>query len=427
MGTQARLKSTTTHTKTVTYVRPHMYPKQLQAIFEPKDFANDNARFSWIEASTKAGKTVGCIAWLYEQAYLFGGLNKNFWWVAPSYGIAEIAFRRLKAYLPRDQYTSNESKLTLTLVSNGARIWFKGADKPDSLYGEDVYAAVIDEGSRCKEDAWFAIRSTLTATRGALRVIGNVKGRKNWFYKAARRAEKGLAGHAYYRITANDAVDAGVLDKNEIEGAKEDLPEAVFKELYGAVASDDDGNPFGISHINAIVKPLSRLPVVAYGIDLAKRRDWTVIIGLDQYGDIAYFNRFQRPWETTTDEIIKVVGNTKALVDATGVGDPIVERLQKKCHNVEGFVFTPKSKQRLMEGLAVAIQRGETSVVEGNPDPHTSVHYLEMESFEYIYTRTGVQYSAPEGMTDDCVMAHGLAQQCKSTGLDISIWEKLIP
>lgn len=426
MGATARkLKQTTAPPKTVTYVRPAMYPQQLAAIFEPKDFANNNARFSWIEASTKAGKTVGCIAWLYEQAYLFGGPNKNFWWIAPVFGQAEIAFRRLKAWLPKDQFTSNEGKLTITLVSNGARIWFKSADKPDSLYGEDVYAAVIDEGSRCKQEAFIAVRSTLTATRGPLRVIGNVKGRKNWFYKNARRAEKGRAGHAYYRITAQDAVAAGVLAADEIEGAKEDLPEAVFRELYEAKASDDEGNPFGIAHINKIVAPLSRSPVVCYGVDLAKKRDWTVIIGLDSKGRVAYFDRFRKGWEETTNELIRVIGGTKALVDATGVGDPIVERLQKKCRNVEGYVFTPKSKQRLMEGLAVAIQRGETSVIQGTPDEHGHVHYLELEAFEYVYTRTGVQYSAPEGMTDDIVMAHGLAVQCKSTGTDISVWEKL--
>lgn len=417
------LKATTAPAKTVTYVRPLMYPQQLAAIFEPKDIANDNARFSWIEASTKAGKTVGCIAWIYEQAYLFGAVNKNFWWVAPSYGVAEIAFRRLKAYLPKDQFTSNEQKLTITLTSNGGRIWFKGADKPDSLYGEDVYAAVIDEGSRCKEEAWHAIRSTLTATRGPLRVIGNVKGRKNWFYKNARRAEKGRPGHAFYRITAQDAVAAGVLAHDEIEGAREDLPAAIFKELYEAQASDDEGNPFGIKYLEAIKKPLSRRPVYCYGIDLAKKRDWTVIIGLDAVGDVCFYERFQMGWEPTTDRIVQVIGFTKALVDATGVGDPIVERLQKKCRNVEGFVFTPKSKQRLMEGLAVAVQKGETSILEDNPT--ASDHYLEMEAFEYVYTRTGVQYSAPEGMTDDIVMAHALAVQCRAGGVDLSLWEKL--
>ena len=56
----------------------------------------------------------------------------------------------------------NNSNLSIT-IPNGATIWFKGGDKPDSLYGEDVYGAVIDEASRCKEEVWSAVRSTITA------------------------------------------------------------------------------------------------------------------------------------------------------------------------------------------------------------------------------------------------------------------------
>jgi hypothetical protein len=39
----------------IEYERPYLYPKQLAAIFDPR-------RYSVIEASTKAGKTSGCIA-----------------------------------------------------------------------------------------------------------------------------------------------------------------------------------------------------------------------------------------------------------------------------------------------------------------------------------------------------------------------------
>lgn len=38
----------------------------------------------------------------------------------------------------------------------------------------------------------------------------------------------------------------------------------------------------------------------------------------------------------------------------------------------------------------------------------------ELESFEYEYTRTGVRYTAPEGMHDDCVMALALAVYAKN-------------
>src|SRR5687768_8241630 len=74
---------------------------------------------------------------------------------------------------------------------NGGRVWFKGADKPDGLYGEDVYGCVVDEATRCKEGAWHAVRSTLTATRGPVKLVGNVRGRRNWAYLLARRAEAG--------------------------------------------------------------------------------------------------------------------------------------------------------------------------------------------------------------------------------------------
>lgn len=345
------------------------------------------------------------MVWLAEQA-MQGRPDRNYWWVAPIYPQAKIAFRRLKRGLPSEVYRTNESELTITLA-NGAVIWFKGADKPDSLYGEDVYAAVIDEASRCKDDAWHAVRSTLTQTRGPIRIIGNVKGRKNWAYKLARLAEAGEPGLHFTRLTAWDAVEGGVLDAQEIEDAQRLLPENVFRELYLAEPGDDEGNPFGIAAIRACIAPLSTADPNAWGWDLAKSSDWTVGIGLDAGGATCRFSRWQGPWEMTTDRIVAETHGQRALVDSTGVGDPIVERLQKHSRRFEGYQFTAPSKQRLMEGLAVAIQRREVTFPEG---PISA----ELESFEYAYTRTGVRYSAPEGLHDDCVCALALAVHARS-------------
>jgi hypothetical protein len=46
-------------------------------------------------------------------------------------------------------FHTNESKLVLT-TPIGSRIEFKSAEKPDNLYGDDVYAAVFDEASQSK-------------------------------------------------------------------------------------------------------------------------------------------------------------------------------------------------------------------------------------------------------------------------------------
>lgn len=399
------------------YVRPWVYEKQSSAIFSPVDCFGEPARYSLIEASTKTGKTVGCIAWLLEQAML-GKRNQNFWWVAPVYPQAMIAFKRMKHGLPANVFEANEGNMTITLV-NGAVIWFKSGEKADNLFGEDVYAAVIDEASRMREESFFAVRSTLTATRGPMRIIGNVKGRRNWFFNLARRAESGTKNMSYHKILAYDAVAAGILDADEVADAKAMLPDSVFRELYLAEPSDDGGNPFGIKNIAKIVKPLTHKPVEVWGWDLAKSVDWTVGVGLDKNGDTAELERWQSPWSDTLVQIKKITGRKKALVDSTGVGDPIVELLQKDFgDNFEGFKFSPQSKQRIMEGLAVAIQQEKTSVIEG-------VHRLEMESFEYEYTRTGVRYSAPEGYHDDTVCAHALAISKFAGKPDIAIWEKL--
>ncbi len=138
------------------------------------------------------------------------------------------------------------------------------------------------------------------------------------------------------------------------------------------------------------------------GWDLARSIDWTVGIGLDSLGACCRMSRWQSPWEDTHRRIIDETGETPALVDCTGIGDAPFERLQRASPNFTGYVFNSSSKQKLMEALAVAIQRREVRFPDG---PIVA----ELESFEYEYTRTGVRYSAPEGMHDDCVCALALA------------------
>ncbi|MFP4598039.1 MAG: hypothetical protein ACLFVJ_07295 [Persicimonas sp.] len=379
---------------------PDLYPKQREAIYDPR-------RFVVIEASTKAGKTAGCIHWQLNHV-LNDTVGGEHWWVAPVSSQARIAFKRVKRMLNRagmrDHFTTNKTERSLAFHKNGAVWRFKTAEKPDNLFGEDVQTAVLDEASRMREESWRAVRSTLTATKGLIRFIGNVKGRGNWFYRLARKAESGAEHYAYYKLTAWDAVEGGILDREEVEQAKRDLPEHVFRELYLAEPADDGGNPFGLDDIDECIAPMSDAPPTVWGWDLAKSQDWTVGVALDADGAVCAFERFQRPWESTIDAIRRATGTTRALVDSTGVGDPVVETLQRSSRNYEGFKFTANSKQQLMEGLAMAIQRREIRFPEGQI-------VNELEVFEYEYRRTGVRYSAPQGLHDDCVCALALA--CK--------------
>ena len=375
---------------------PALYPRQRSAIYAPE-------RYSLIEASPKCGKTMGCMVWLLDQAWTHGQPGRNYWWVAPVFDQAAIAFKRIRLglhvtlALPDINLTSRPIELP-----NGATLWFKSGDKPDSLYGEDVYAAVIDEASRGKEESFYAVRSTLTRTRGPIRIIGNVK-RKSWAYQLARKAEAGEPDMSYHKLTAYDAVAGGVLDAREIEDARRTLPEAVFCELYLVEPSDDGGNPFGASAIAACLAPLSSNPPVCWGVDLAKSIDYTVAIALDAQGRVCRFERWRAPWQETLQTVQRLVGRTRAAVDSTGVDDPIVEALQRSWSgSFSGVKFASASKQQLIEGLAVAIQQRRIRFPDG---PIRA----ELDVFEYEYTRTGVRYAAPSGQHDDCVYALALA------------------
>lgn len=380
----------------IEYVRPWVAPYQQRMLDCP-------ARYTVTEASTKAGKTASHIIWLFEQA-LQGGPGQNFWWVAPVYAQAEIAFKRMRRQVTDPNFfTANESKLTLTLPT-GSVLAFKSAEKPDNLYGDDVYAAVFDEFTRAREEAWFALRSTLTATRGKCKFIGNVKGKKNWGYRMAQRAKQGDGDAAYFKITAYDAAEAGILEYEEIENAKRELPESVFRELYLAEPSDDGSNPFGLNYIRLCsLSALAPGPAVCYGIDLAKSFDHTVVVGLNAAGHTCHLERWQGPWGNTKTRIL-ALPDLPTLIDSTGVGDPIVEELMQTRAKTEGFKFSSQSKQQLMEGLAVAFQQVAIGIPAGWLQD-------ECEAFEFLHTRTGTKYAAPEGQHDDGVCALALARR----------------
>jgi len=407
---------------TINYKRPQLFEYQSKIL-------NSQARYTCTEAATKVGKTASHIVWLFEQALLCKN-NQSVWWIAPTFTQAKIAYDRMKVQIkPRTLYTANETNLIITLVT-GVKLHFKTGEKPDNLYGDDVYAVVVDEASRVREAAWFALRTTITSTGGKVKFIGNVRGMKNWYYKLCVRAKGRDAitnggQYEYFKITAYDAAAAGMLTKDgrpfadEIAEAQIDLPNLVFRELYLAEPSEDGSNPFGIQHIAGCILPLSNEPAICYGIDLAKSVDYTCIIGLDKNASVCSIEHFQKDWRQTTATVVALPKQCPIAIDSTGVGDPIAEDVARQRDDVEKFVFTQRSKQQLMEGLALAIQKKLITF------PNNIIRD-ELESFEYSYTRTGVTYTAPSGEHDDSVCALALAWHKFQTALPSaagpSIW-----
>lgn len=359
-------------------------------------------RFNVLECGRRFGKSTLGIDRLIETA-LQGDPSA---WFAPSYKLlADIWRLTCAALAPLKPLTSVQEKRIELLTGGSIEFW--SLDQPDAGRGRKYKRVIIDEAGivRNLEAAWTeAIRPTLADLKGDAWFLGTPKGH-NFFHRLFARGQSNQAGWASWRLptTTNPTIDP-----EEIESARQDMPEAAFKQEFLGIPADDGGNPFGLSAIAACERPtIANGPPAHWGVDLAKSVDWSVACALNADGNVCSLERWQSDWAQTTRRVGELVGKTPALIDSTGVGDPIVEQLQRGSL-IEGFKFTSQSKQQLMEGLAAAIQRGQVTYPVG---------WLraELESFEYQYTATGVRYSAPDGLHDDGVCALALAVMCRST------------
>jgi len=325
--------------------------------------------------------------------------GNNVAYITPTYKLAKTFFEKLIKIV---QFEHNKSDLIIHFPNDGSVEFFTG-ERLDNLRGRKFHFVVVDEASFIPnlEDGWLnSIRPTLTDYKGKALFLSTPRG-KNYFYQLYCKQDQDWES---FKFTT---YDNPYIDADEINDARRQLPEAVFEQEYMANPMENAANPFGNNFINQCTKPISTLEPMYYGIDLAKSVDWTVIIGLDINGNVAYYNRFQKDWATTKETILTLDRSKPIIIDSTGVGDAITEDLQRHFQRMHGFKYTAQSKQQLMELLAQTIHQNQV----GFPEGHIK---SELEVFEYVYTSTGVRYNAPSGFHDDCVNALGLAVKCKN-------------
>lgn len=359
----------------------------------------NRSRFNVLECGRRFGKTHLGVQVAIDVAIDGGEVG----WFAPTYRYLADPWRDVERLLRPAVAKADRVEKRLELVTGGV-MDFWSLDSVDAGRGRRYDRIVIDEAGIVRDlgPAWQeTLRATLADRKGDAWFLGTPKGR-SFFHRCFERGQIGDGGWRSWRLptTSNPTIPP-----EEIEAARKELPAVIFEQEFLGVPADDGGNPFGLDSIEACLGPLSTEPTVAIGVDLAKSVDWTVVVGLDEHGNTTLLERWQGPWAETSRRLESLIGDLPALIDSTGVGDPIVEGLQASRPRIEGFKFSSTSKQQLMEGLASAFQTREIRI----PDNWIRT---ECDTFEYSYTRTGVRYEAPSGMHDDGVCALALALRC---------------
>ena len=202
----------------------------MQLTLPQSEILLNNSRFKTVVAGRRFGKTFLSVNMILKEAVT--GVDKNCWYVAPTYGSAkEIAWDMLIHTIPPEYvYKTNESSLTLRLI-NGSVISLKGAEKPNNLRGRALDFCVLDEFADMRPEAWHeVIRPSLSDRQGSAVFIGTPKGR-NHFYDLWAKGIDGANNWASFQYTT---IQGENVPEEEIEAARADLDERTFKQEYEA-------------------------------------------------------------------------------------------------------------------------------------------------------------------------------------------------
>ncbi len=381
-----------------------------------KDFDGKVARFFLINWHRRARKTTLAINILIRECCK--NKNSRYGYITSTYKAAKnivwVDPNMLKSYLPMDFVEKiNESELYVKF-KNGSILSLHGADQPDSIRGVDFKGVVLDEYPLIKPVVWDEIIQPIIrqdSSRWAF-FIFTPKGKNHAYQQWIKSKDK--EGWKRYVLKASDSA---IIPEEELQKAKEETPEVLYLQEYECEFSDNASSVFkGVSSC-VFGSFEGYVPGRSYvtGIDLAKSQDWTVIITMcRETKQVVSFQRFnQIDWNLQKEKIIAEVNkyHSQVCIDATGVGDPIVDDLKMAGVNIPSsgaFKISGSSKQPLIERLIVSIEQRLITF------PYIKDLIDELGAFSIELTpQRNIRYTAPQGIHDDCVIAlalcvHGL-------------------
>lgn len=364
----------------------------------------------------RAGKTTS-VAWEAVFASMLPSERPSRGWiVAPDYTLADKAFREIvltfHTKLPHKIIRYSEHEKVLVVRNMGGQpseVRAKTGENPTALLGEALDWCIVDEAARLKPDIWERyLAARLIDKKGWALLISTPKG-KGWFYDLWRLGQNG--NDPRWRSWQLPSSRNPHLDQAEIDAVRSRIPEAVFRQEFLAEFIEGAGQVFRNVRDLATGELGKPEGDCVAGLDLAKTQDYTVLVVLDARLRVVHVDRFHRvDWSIQVQRVREASerhGGCSVLVDSTGAGEPVLESLLAGDVPAVGYHLSNRSKNDLINNLALALERREITL----PRPDLCPELVdELESFQYSVTDSGnVKTEAPPGYHDDCVIALALA------------------
>lgn len=373
-----------------------------------KEVARSGARYRVLACGRRWGKTILASALAFEAA-LRGG---RVWWVAPTYPLTRVGWRLLREYarplVGRGHVVIREGDRVMEVVRSGGWLQVRSAHDPSGLVSEGLDFVVMDEVALMDREAWeIGLRPSLVDRRGRAVFISTPRGR-NWFWEIYQRGVSREDGE--WEAWSFATWDNPYIEREEVERAREELPERIFRQEFGAEFIEDGGVVFRnvMGCVDSEVMEGSVGPYV-FGVDWGRVNDYTVVavvdiarrgcVRIERWGGTEYTLQVER-LRALYDEYRPLV----MVVEANAMGGVLIEQLLREDLPVRAFWTSVATKAQVVEKLVMAFERGGITI----PDDRV----LQGELMAYTMERlpSGVyRYGAPSGLHDDCVMALALA------------------
>lgn len=368
------------------------------------NYFNLNSRHTVGVIGRQYGKST--LATLRAVRKIMSRADANHYWVSPIVSQARTQFERLVNQYREFIKSQNKTHMEARLHSGGW-IHFKGSDDPASIKSDTLTSATLDECGTMHSTVWSeAVRPMLAVKQGGCDFIGTPKG-KNWYYELAELA-KVDSDFSFHHAPSNKSP---FFSQAEFEKIKATTAEQIFRQEYLAEFLENGSEVF--KHFRNCIAGELESPkagrLYLLGVDIAKHVDWTVITVWDvERKHLVYFERFnQIDWPIIEQKISDTAtryNKARIRLDATGVGDPVFDRLNRAGLNVYPVRITAAVKTHLIESLIMATDKGEITF------PHIPELVHEMSVFASKKMPSGyIQYNAPSGYHDDIVLSMALA------------------
>lgn len=366
---------------------------------------NSNQKYYVLNIGRQFGKSL-----LATNQVLYWAFNEicDIAWVSPIYNQANKVYEQVvKAFSnnPSVFKKKDGQKLKIEFI-NGSTLQFFSAERYDNIRGFTFDYLICDEFAFMDSEAWTAVLRATILVKGKKVLLISTPNGKNHFYQLFS-----LDGiNEQYKSFKMTSYDNPMIDPKEIDDARLTLPEHIFKQEYLAEFVDGGSSVFGEINYSEEVKE-SKL--FYGGLDVARADDYTVLTIFNDKGNMVFIDRWRHDsWTNIVAKAAKIIEqyNANVYVEVNSIGDPIFEMLKQILNNknlVQPFVTTSKSKQDIIEQLAVANQNKEVTILP--------VEWLKKEfdvfTYEYNPKTRIIKYSAPSGFHDDGIMSSAIGYE----------------